>query len=184
MKFVKTAALVVACVALPAAAVRAQEMDTSEERGAYGTLGYAAYDWEADLGAIEGRLGYRLNRWFGLEAEAGFGVKKDTHRYVGLTQVVQHYELEYKFGAYAVAFLPLGEKTDLLARIGYGTTKVDLDGSYIGHNKAESWGFGVGAQHHFDGVNGLRLDYTRQERDSAAENGHADVWSVAYTRRF
>lgn len=178
MRHLTLALAATAALAVPAAAA-AQDADPA---GAYVSLGYAQVDLSgADLGALEARLGYRFNRWFGAEGELGFGVDGDT-RSSAVATIKQ--DLEHKAALYAVAFLPVGPRTDLFARAGYGTTKVETNATSSGHVSAESWNFGVGAQHMFDGVNGVRVDYTRQEFDSAASGGHADVWSVAYTRRF
>ena len=150
--------------------------------GVYGTVGYAdVHSSNVDLGVIQGRLGYRFMPYLGVEGEAAFGVKNDDVTVAGVTG---HAKLEHEFAAYGVGFLPLSPNTDLLARVGYGNTKVKV--SALGTSASEdgdSWNFGVGGQHHFDGVNGVRVDYTRQEftKDNA---GHADVYSIAYTRRF
>jgi hypothetical protein len=150
--------------------------------GVYGAIGYADHHSpNTDLGAIQGRLGYRFMPYAGVEGEAAFGVKKDDIRIGGVNGRAK---LEHQAAIYGVGFLPLSDKTDLLARVGYGNTKVKV--SALGSSASadgDSWNFGVGAQHHFDGVNGVRVDYTRQEftKDSA---GHSDVYSIAYTRRF
>lgn len=44
-----------------------------------------------------------------------------------------------------------------------------------------SWNYGVGGQYFFDGKNGVRVDYTRQDFSGMPTE---DTWSVAYTRRF
>jgi hypothetical protein len=106
------------------------------------------------------------------------GVNKDS---VGPFDVKQ----KHSEAIYGVGFLPLSPNTDLLARIGYGSTKFETTGGPVPDfsTNSQSWNFGVGAQHHFDGKNGVRADYTREEftKNSA---GHADVYSIAYTRRF
>lgn len=178
MKVLGVAAL--AAALLPAAAAHAQP---APETGLYGGLGYSHLDLESvDLGALEGRFGYRFHRNFGVEGELGFGVNDDSRTTgVGTADV----ELKYKGAVYGVGFLPIGPNTDLIGRIGYGATKVETAiGSETAKFKGESWNFGVGAQHHFDGMNGVRVDYTRQEFDDAAENGEANVWSIGYVRRF
>jgi hypothetical protein len=150
--------------------------------GVYANLGYANTNADdVNLGAIGARLGYRFNPYMGVEGELAAGVKGDDVNVAG-TDV--HVKLKHEAAIYGVGFLPVGPNTDLLARIGYGTTKIKASalGSSLSDD-GESWNFGVGAQHHFDGVNGVRADYTRQEfRGSGA--GHADVWSIAYTRKF
>ena len=71
----------------------------------------------------------------------------------------------------------------ILARGGYGTTKIGA--SALGVSAAgsdESWNYGVGGQYLFDGQNGVRVDYTRHDFGSGNED--ANVWSVAYVRKF
>jgi hypothetical protein len=149
--------------------------------GVYGSIGYANTNTnkpDADLSAIQGRLGYRLMPYVGVEGELAAGVNKDS---VGPFDVKE----KYSAAAYGVGFLPLSPNTDLLARVGYGSTKLKTTGGGVPDfsTTKDSWNFGVGAQHYFDGKNGVRADYTREEftKDNA---GHADVYSVAYTRRF
>jgi outer membrane immunogenic protein len=148
----------------------------------YGTLGYANTNADdVNLGAIQGRLGVRLNTWLGVEGELAAGVKKDEVNVAGTDVKVKE---EHQAAIYGVGFLPLSQNTDLIGRIGYGNTKIKA--SALGtslSDDGDSWNFGVGAQHHFDGVNGVRVDYTREEF-RGDDAGHADVWSVAYTRRF
>jgi hypothetical protein len=149
--------------------------------GVYANLGYANTNADdVNLGAIGGRLGYRINPYVGVEGELAFGVKGDDVNVAG-TDV--HVKLKHEAAIYGVGFLPVGPNTDVLARIGYGTTKIKASalGSSLSDD-GDSWNFGVGAQHHFDGVNGVRVDYTRQEF-RGDDAGHADVWSVAYTRK-
>jgi len=161
----------------------AQAQDQTAPTGLSGSLGYAAANSNHfDLGAVQGRLAYRFVPNFGVEGELAFGVKDDQSglappQDIGL-------KLRHAEAMYGVGYLSLSPNTDLFGRIGYGNSreKVNLLGNEFSRND-QSWNFGVGGQHYFDGKNGVRLDYTRQEftRDSA---GHADVYSVAYTRRF
>jgi hypothetical protein len=150
--------------------------------GVYGAIGYTDFHSDhTDLGAIQGRLGYRFMPYAGVEGEAAFGVKKDD---VTVGSVTGRAKLDHEVAIYGVGFLPLSDKADVLARVGYGNTKVKV--SALGTSASadgDSWNFGVGGQYHFDGKNGVRADYTRQEftKDNA---GHADVYSIAYTRRF
>ena len=179
MKIILAAASATAALCALSGVAQAQ---TAAPVGVYGTLGYAdAHSDNVDLGAIQGRLGYRIMPYAGIEGEAAFGVKKDDVTAAGVTGRAK---LEHEVAIYGVGFLPLSDKADLLARVGYGNTKVKV--SALGSSAeadGNSWNFGVGGQYHFDGKNGVRVDYTRQEftKDDA---GHADVYSIAYTRRF
>jgi outer membrane immunogenic protein len=182
------AAAVAGLSVLPAAALA----QTTAPTGVYATLGYAdAHTDGVDLGAIQGRLGWRFNNWLGLEGEFAGGVKsdKDTTTVGGVT-VNSKIKLKDEEAIYGVGFLPLSSNFDLLARVGYGHTSAKAtastaNGAIAASQTADgnSWNYGVGAQYHFDGKNGIRGDYTRQEF-TGDNSGHADVWSIAYSHRF
>lgn len=178
MKMLIAAASAAAVLSLAPGLAQAQTATT----GVYGNLGYSnASADDLNFGVLGARLGYRMNNWLGVEGELGFGVKDETVNVAG-TNV--DFKLKHTEAIYGVGFLPLGANTDLIARIGYGNT--ELEGSALGTSVSEdggSWNLGIGAQHHFDGVNGVRVDYTRQEF-TGDDGGAADVWSIAYTRRF
>jgi len=71
----KSLMIAAATTALSVAAVPA----VSQAQEAYGTIGYANVDADdANIGAIQGRLGYRFNPYVGVEGEAAFGVNGDT----------------------------------------------------------------------------------------------------------
>jgi hypothetical protein len=152
--------------------------------GLYANLGYANLDldWTPDSSALQGRLGYRFNTWLGVEGEIAGGLKKQERSLL-------NYKVDHSEAIYGVGFLPLSPKWDLIGRIGYGHTKVTVsapDTVVIGGYKAsvgeDSWNVGGGVQYHFDGRNGVRADYTRHEYQGS--DRHADVWSIAYSRRF
>jgi opacity protein-like surface antigen len=156
----------------------------------YGNLGYAHTDAENfNVGAIQGRLGARFGQYFGVEGEGSIGVKGDNYRFENvLPDVDWHVKMKHQAAIYGVGFLPISPNTDLLARVGYGTTKLKTTVESAGTEQSasdseQSWNFGVGAQHHFDGLNGVRADYTRQEFRGDG-GGSANVWSLGYTRRF
>lgn len=145
----------------------------------YGSVGYSSLSAEgvdADLGAVTGRIGARLNPYFGVEGEGSVGVKDDT---IGAVDV----ELEHDLAAYAVGFLPVTPNLDLIGRVGYGTTSIEASsGALTVAEDGESVNYGVGAQYNLDGSNGIRADWTR--RDFRDDGGEADVWSLNYVRRF
>ena len=189
MKILFAAAAAALCT-LPAAAFA----QTAVPTGLYGTLGYAdAHTDGANLSAIEGRLGWRFNNWLGVEGELAGGVGSDkSNTTVGGVNVDTRVKLQNEEAIYGVGFLPLSNNFDLIGRIGYGNTRVKATATAVGTTgpvsasqsaAGDSWNFGAGAQYHFDGVNGVRGDYTRQEF-RGSNSGHADVWSIAYTRRF
>jgi hypothetical protein len=164
---------VAALAALPAAAQTAPQW--------YGNVGYSAVDADdAKLGAVHGRLGYQFHPNFAVEGEAGFGVKDDT---VNVAGVQVNTELKHSVAIYGVGVMPLTEKFDLLGRVGYGSSKIEASAAgFSADDDQDSWNYGVGAQYSFDGLNGIRGDYTRY--DFRDDGGDADVWSVSYVRKF
>lgn len=155
----------------------------------YGTVGYGQdLDKDQDLGVIQGRLGARFGRFLGVEGEVGAGVKSDKFSDQFTSPPIElKRSIEYQVASYAVAYAPLSPNIDLLARAGYGATrfksslKGTIGGPFSGKFTENSWNFGVGGQYLFDGKNGVRLDYLRQDYD---DSPNGNVWSIAYTRRF
>lgn len=150
----------------------------------YGNLGYTVLDADdGNLGAVQARLGARFGQYMGVEGEAAFGVKDEN---VTISPGVNaKLELNHQVAVYGVGFLPLSDKADLLARIGYGTAEFKASALGVsGNEDFNAWAFGVGAQYHFDGANGVRVDYTRHEADDNNIDGSVDTWSIAYSRRF
>jgi opacity protein-like surface antigen len=174
------AAASTAAVAL-AAPMFAHAQDASHV-GLYGTLGYDnTHGDDVDLGAIQGRLGWRATPNLGVEGEFAAGVKND--KVTVAPGVDAKVKLDHQEAIYGVGFLPMTPQWDLLGRVGYGHSKISA--SALGNTvegDGDSWNFGVGAQYHLDPNNGVRADYTREEFVSG--DGHADVWSIAYARHF
>jgi hypothetical protein len=162
------------------AAAQAQDAAASNV-GAYVNLNVGIADGgQADLKAIQGRLGYRFTPYIGVEGELATGLKSDTDTIAGVSV---NTKLKHEAAAYAVGFLPVSPNTDILARVGYGTTRLRARAAGVSaSDSAESWNVGVGAQHLFDGLNGIRADYTRQEFNH--DQGHANVWTAGYVRKF
>jgi len=181
MKSLTTAAALAAASLVAPALAHAQQ--STSLAGMYGDIGYAkAHGNGVDLDTIQGRLGSRLNNYMGVEGELGIGVKGD--RVAAAPGVNARVKLRHQEAIYGVGYLPLGANADLLVRGGYGATTVRASAAGLHSTDTNnSWNLGVGAQYHFDGVNGIRADYTRHEFVGKGE-GHANVWSIAYARRF
>jgi outer membrane immunogenic protein len=186
----KNAIIAAASLAAIAAAVpvAAQAQDAADNVGAYLNLGYAHVDG-GDVGAndinfetLQGRLGYRFHPNFGVEGEVAAGIQGHGTGIFDAAGNEARAKLRYEVAGYGVGFLPLGPNTDLLARIGYGTSRIKVTNFPGVSDNIESVNYGVGAQHRFDGVNGIRVDYTRFDFNHGA--GHADVYGISYTRRF
>jgi len=139
----------------------------------YGSLGYSFYDTDigdAQVGAVNARLGARFHRYFGVEGEAAFGVDDDEVAGVDVG-------LNHSVAIYGVGFLPVSENFDLLARAGWGNTDVEVGGVDVDD---DSFNYGVGAQFNFTENDAIRGDWTRFDSDTA----EADVWSINYVRKF
>jgi outer membrane immunogenic protein len=175
---IAAASLAVVAVAAPAMAQDAGQIQPH----VYGNLGYANVGpGDANLDTLQGRLGYRLNNWFGVEGELGVGLGSDkTDLGAGLEAKTK---LKHQEALYGVGFLPITPQFDIVGRLGYGNTKLKTTVADVSDSdNVQSWNFGVGGQYSFDGQNGLRADYTRHEYQGG--DGHADVWSIGYNRRF
>ncbi len=176
-KWIAAAAAAATVAGLPAIA---QAQDAADNIGAYVNIGgaYASQDG-IHLGAIQGKVGYRLHPNFGVEGEAAFGVDDDSLTVGTATAKI---ELSHQFAAYVIGFAPVATNTDLFARVGVGTTKIKASALGAGASGSdESINIGVGLQHHFDGVNGVRVEYLRSEYDGG---GNSDTFGVSYSRRF
>ncbi len=87
--------------------------------------------------------------------------------------------------AHLVGYLPpVPQGADVLARVGYGETFYGIEVRPQGRKQryhTDLLNLGAATQYLFDGANGLRVDYVRQELNVGRKQ---DVWAVAYTRRF
>jgi hypothetical protein len=169
-----TAAAVAALTGLAAAAPASAQSEVT------GSLGWSRTDTgDANLDAVTGRLRW-TSGYFGVEGELSGGVGSDTVNVAGTNVKVK---LHDQAAIYGVGKIPMGDNLDLFARVGYGTTKVTGQAFGTGvSGSEESWNYGVGADWYLDGKNGVRADYTRENFKNSV--GDADVWSLAYVRRF
>lgn len=172
--------LAAACAGLAATPVMAQSGEPSRFYGAigYGQLSGSAYDFDV----ATARLGARLNRYFGVEGEASLGLSEESFDVSigGASGTIEH---RYDAAAYAVGFLPLNDRLELFARVGYGTSEVKAsDPSVVIRGDGESLNYGVGASYFLQGNNGVRADWTR--RDLSDDGGDVDVWTLSFIRRF
>ena len=186
----------------------------NDKEGVYATLGGTFLSTELDLTNLEvadqpidlgtedastflinGRIGYRLNDFFAVEGELGFGVSGDEIDRVipvevaplGTLNVDANVGLDvdnYYIG-FARGILPVSDEFDIFVRVGYGeaNAEADVTASTLGFTGAASvsesesgFAYGVGAQYDFTGQDGIRLDYTLLDS--------TDIISLSYSRRF
>jgi opacity protein-like surface antigen len=153
---------------------------TMESKAFYGSVGYARLDDSTfEFGAVTARLGAQFTPNLGVEGEASFGIEDDGAEVSAGGDI--RTKLSYDAALYGVGRLPLGDRFSLLARIGYGTTRIKATGTSANtHHDEQSLNYGLGAQFDFDDSNGLRADWTRRAFDGA----DADVYALSYVRRF
>lgn len=197
MKYLIIAAASATCMAVAAPAF-AQDAATgpslSHPQG-YLTLGYTYLNpYGHDLGELTGRAGLRFSRYWGVEGEIGGGILGN-HFATG-TGINSRVNLSEGVApaAYAVGYLPLmGDKLDLLARVGYGNTPLqvrsDVGGSSANANTTRtlaSWNYGAGAQYALNGKDGLRFDYTRRDFQAPGLDNpkDTDTYSVSFVHKF
>lgn len=158
-------------VAAATAALALAAPALAQAQSVYANIGYTSVDVDpVTLGAIQGRLGVRVNNHFAVEGEAAFGVADDD---IGGIDV----SLDNEFGAFLVLLAPVGENTDLFARAGFASAEVDAGA--LGSVSDDGAAYGVGVQHFFTDNDGFRFDYTRFDF-----GGDADAWGVSYVRKF
>ncbi len=167
-------------------------------RRAGGTGVYAGLGWSetntqgANTGALSGKLGYRFNRYVGVEGDGSVGLLSGGKD--GPAGSPTHVDVKQKLAGagYLVGFLPLMPNVDLLARVGYGASSYRVGPAGAAEYNASENGlrYGAGVQM-FRGSNGLRADYTREQMSNLTDPGlalggrdHADVWSVSFVHKF
>ena len=141
----------------------------------------AAQQAHAGIGAVvdegfdelgfTGRVGYDLNRNFGIEGELNyfsvdtFGTDVDVFTYI----------------AFAKAQTTVTPQISVFARLGYGGLTADADG--LESESEDAFAYGVGAEYAVTPSSGIRADYTRYD---LGEGGGDDegFLSLAYVFRF
>ena len=116
----------------------------------------------SNITMLTGRVGYRLNDYFALEGEAGFGLGGDDFTQAvpvdlgGVTANVDtNIGLDVKnyYVGFARAILPVSEQFDVFLRGGYGeaTAEADITASFAGvtaagaaSDKASGFAYGIG----------------------------------------
>lgn len=140
----------------------------------YGNIGYASVDVkdaDVQLGLLQGRLGYDINPNFAVEGELGFGIQDDTIAGVDV-------EMKYQVGLFLVGKANVSDSFQFLARAGYVGYEVEASaGGITAAETGNDFAFGLGAQAFFTENDGVRGDWTNY-------GGDANVWSIAYVRRF
>jgi outer membrane immunogenic protein len=187
--------IIVAAAALAAVGIGGPAMAQSQSEptytGIYGNLGWSGTDTQGLwTHSITGRIGGRYGKYLGVEGELSGGLSTDHYTFAPSTSVGIKQTLAG--AAYGVGFLPLGPNFDLLARVGYGASRYDVEPNGLASYHVSEHGlrYGAGAQY-FMGANGLRVDWTRHDMDNFTDTPgffppgrRADVWSVSFAHKF
>ena len=171
--------LIIAAASLATLAIAAPAMAQDLNPTWYGAIGGANVNVEdANLGAVQGRVGARFGQYFGVEGELSGGVTDDSTSISGIPVDV---DLNYSVGAFAVGDLPVSPKADIFARVGYAKSEFDISGAgFTGSGETDGVAYGIGGQYFFSDKDGVRLDVTRHDTD----DGDADVVGLSYVRKF
>ena len=163
MKKLLTAAAAAACLmATPAFAQGPSSIS--------GSLGVTHIDVNngPSFEAVTARVGAKFVKYVGAEAEGSIGFDG------GKVDGVQ-VDLRNDWAVYLDTFLPITDNVSLLARVGYGSTKIGgMD------DRLDGVRYGAGIEAFFDDANGVRIDYTRIDND----NINGDAYTIAYVRKF
>ena len=165
--------------------------DQNQDSGVYAGIGVAAYVTEpigaagTDLYAVEAKVGYNFNKFFGVEAQGSIGLNTVSDPFADGSL---NRKIDYSVGAFAVGRLPVSEKFELFARAGVHNTQLGrevenpplIDGVPFTAVSLSETGFagGLGAQYNFDKKNAIRADYTYFDRTNA------ETLSLGYIRKF
>lgn len=207
------AAFMAAALAAPQIAL-AQEPD----QGAYASLGLALLSADLDLRnlnvqgnnvdlgeedasifILNGRLGYRVNKFFAAEVEGGIGLGGDSlNRNVPVpvdgfgtvdVDLDADIDVETYVAGFARAIFPVSDQFDVFIRGGYGTAQAEvsavattalLGGASVMAEDSQSvdgFAYGVGAEYHIAERQSIRLD-------ASAINSDVQFFSVSYGFKF
>jgi hypothetical protein len=177
--------IVIAAVAATLAGVAAPAFaQTLKSPEVYAGIGYTNVAPDGhDLGEVTGRLGAKVNPYFGVEGEFGSGVNNGNYT----TNAGNRVSLsEQPTGAaYAVGFIPVTPKFEFLIRLGYGYNEFKYERP-TGTNEVVTGSIntGAGAQYSLTDKDAIRIDYTRRDFQSSAAPRDTDTWGASYVRKF
>lgn len=141
--------------------------------GGYTFLSLSEEDLDADLGAINARLGIQFNEFFGVETEALLGVKDDEVAVgAGIPGLEVSVGLNYAVGAFGRLQYPVSPGLTVYGRGGFVTAEVQSEAFAEGITTTESnseagYGIGAGAELAINPRFGIFADYTRYDIHNA-----------------
>lgn len=115
--------------------------------------------------------GYRFNDHFAVEGQWIDGASLDA----------PGAELDVRsVGAYALGILPVNDRFDVFAKVGWQRWDTDARNAFIGEDSGTDLGYGVGAQYRFNDAFGVRGEWQRIE----IEDTEADVLLLSINYAF
>jgi outer membrane immunogenic protein len=181
-------------VAAAAGTASAQSYGAAEKTGLYIQGGYTYLDMKpegsdsgADTNAITARLGYQFTPMFSIEGEVSSGLDDGEFDYNDDEDTVDldgdgdldgatafgDIGLNYLFGAYARASLPVTDRLDIFAKGGWSYIDVDVNAEFpngdqvtLGQDNDDGLTLGAGASFDITESIELRADYTWYDFDS------------------
>ena len=167
-----------------------------------GGTGITFDDETANIVVLNGRLGYRFNKFIAAEVEGGFGLGGDTVSQsvpfdtgvVGTVDVDLDANLDVNtYGAgFIRLILPVSDEIDFFVRGGYGIAGAEVDvtaetaafGGAVASDSAsgsfDGFAFGGGGEYHINDKHGVRLDFSAINGDEI----DALFFSAAYSYKF
>lgn len=115
-------------------------------------------DTTVDVLAVNGRLGYDVNRNFGFEVEAATGLETWEENGVEIS-------LDYAIAGYGRLKAPLSNSAEIYGKIGYAFTQFDAVNSPLLLEDEQALVFGTGITFLVYRNTGIRLDYSRYTSD-------------------
>lgn len=153
----------------------------------------------AKIVMINGRVGYRLNKYLAIEGDGGFGIGGDSFRRqvpvqvppLGTVNVDVDADLDVKnyFGIFARGILQVDDQFDIFIRAGYGGAKTEaaavgstallpgVTASIEESQSVDDIAYGIGAEYRINDRHGIRADFS-------AIGSEAQFVAMAYTINF
>lgn len=154
----------------------------------YASGGYSLFNGgDVKFSAVTLRGGVMFNPNFGVELEASKGIgtgEVDINNF-GISSV--DVGLDYQISAFAIGRIPVGNKSNLFARIGYSSANLTIDvpafsGSSDLELKDVIWG--LGGEYYFNNHFGVRGEVTGFKAEGKTIDNGLDIYSISLVAKF
>jgi len=165
-------------IALATAAMAAFASTASAQDGtAYINIGVDAVEFDAYT--LSGKIGYQFTKNFGVEGQAAVGIIDNEETFGNIEASAG---VDSSFAAFGIARLPTAENLNIFLRGGYHFTQLSASAGTADISvDVDGFAIGAGSEYLWDGVNGVRLEYTYL--DGGNDSG-SNVFSLSYVRNF